>query len=116
MKAFEATMSNIEKYLEAKNEAYKKINTKMAQGFIYKVVNGDVSYTVNVKVDEKLGFVILEAYPGVACKHPAFAPMLVTPFGILTSFKTLHSLKKPPGIMFCSAPSTSIAKTAFSRL
>lgn len=77
MKAFESTMSNIEKYLEEKNEAYKKINTKMAQGFIYKVVNGDVSYTVNVKVDEKLGFVILEAYPGVACKHPAFAPMLV---------------------------------------
>ena len=57
MKAFESTMSNIEKYLEEKNEAYKKINTKMAQGFIYKVVNGDVSYTVNVKVDEKLGFV-----------------------------------------------------------
>ncbi len=77
MTSIETTMNNIAGYLEGKNYAFKKVNSKTSKGFVYKVISGDISYTVNIKIDERLGFVVFEAYPGITCKHPALVPMLI---------------------------------------
>ena len=70
-------MNSIEKYLSKRKEAYKKLELRDSQGFIYQKTSGDISYMVNIKLDEKLGFMIFEAHPGIGSKHPALMPMLV---------------------------------------
>lgn len=77
MKIIGETMHNLEKCLKGNGDTFKKVNTKSSHGFIYTVTSGDLSYTVNLKLDEKLGFMVFEAYPGVSCKHPVLVPMLI---------------------------------------
>lgn len=75
MSYFEETMDNIRTYLEETGEDWQeKAGKSSSRGFVYTMPawNGLPSMRVNVRVDERVEYLIFEAYPGVRAVEPEY--------------------------------------------
>lgn len=75
MSYFEETMDNIRTYLELNRDDWQeKAEQSSSRGFVYTLPAGDglPPLHVNVRVDERLEYLIFEAYPGVRAVEPAY--------------------------------------------
>lgn len=75
MSYFEETMDKIRTYLEETGEDWQeKAGKSSSRGFVYTVPAGDglPPMRVNVRVDERLEYLIFEAYPGVRAVEPEY--------------------------------------------
>lgn len=75
MSYFEETMDNIRTYLEEAGEDWQeKAGKSTSRGFVYTMPAGDglPPMQVNVRVDERLEYLIFEAYPGVRAVEPEY--------------------------------------------
>lgn len=75
MSYFEETMDNIRTYLEeAGDDWQEKAERSSSRGFVYTMPAGDglPPMHVNVRVDERLEYLIFEAYPGVRAVEPEY--------------------------------------------
>lgn len=75
MSYFEETMDNIRTYLEETGDDWQeKAERSSSRGFVYTMPAGDglPPMHVNVRVDERLEYLIFEAYPGVRAVEPEY--------------------------------------------
>lgn len=75
MSYFEETMDNIRTYLKLNRDDWQeKAERSSSRGFVYTVPAGDglPPMHVNVRVDERLEYLIFEAYPGVRAVEPEY--------------------------------------------
>lgn len=75
MSYFEETMDNIRTYLKLNRDDWQeKAGKSSSRGFVYTVPAGDglPPMRVNVRVDERLEYLIFEAYPGVRAVEPEY--------------------------------------------
>lgn len=75
MSYFEETMDNIRTYLKLNRDDWQeKAGKSSSRGFVYTMPAGDglPPMHVNVRVDERLEYLIFEAYPGVRAVEPEY--------------------------------------------
>lgn len=75
MSYFEETMDNIRTYLKLNRDDWQeKADKSSSRGFVYTMPDGDglPPMHVNVRVDERLEYLIFEAYPGVRAVEPEY--------------------------------------------
>ena len=75
MSYFEETMDKIRTYLKLNRDDWQeKAGKSSSRGFVYTVPAGDglPPMHVNVRVDERLEYLIFEAYPGVRAVEPEY--------------------------------------------